>query len=121
MAFVVPVLSQLVFISLWTLPLVSEFSLLVGLDMSVLPRPPGCLSRGTSVTVLDDLSTGFEKLVLPGTELVRARAGSIEAKELFKRGKFDAVMHFAAKALAGESVEKPAESTSRTTSSRRAS
>src|SRR5262249_44088604 len=67
------------------------------------------LEQGHTVTVLDDLSTGFERLVLPGVELVRARAGSREAREALKLGQFDAVMHFAAKALAGESVAKPAE------------
>jgi UDP-glucose 4-epimerase len=67
------------------------------------------LEQGHSVTILDDLSTGFERLILPGTELVRARAGSREARELLKKERFDAVMHFAAKALAGESVAKPAE------------
>lgn len=67
------------------------------------------LEQGHAVTILDDFSTGFEKLVLPDVKLVRARAGSVEARELLKRGNFDAVMHFAAKALAGESVEKPGE------------
>jgi UDP-glucose 4-epimerase len=66
------------------------------------------LEQGFEVTILDDLSTGFERLVIPGVELVKARAGSVEAHELLKKGRFDAVMHFAAKALVGESVEHPA-------------
>jgi UDP-glucose 4-epimerase len=67
------------------------------------------LERGYEVTVLDDLSTGFRPLLAPGARFVEARAGSPEAREWLKQGKVDAVMHFAAKALAGESVEKPRE------------
>src|SRR3954469_10444650 len=65
------------------------------------------LDKGYRVTVLDDLSTGFAELVPAGVTFAKARAGSPLARTFIKAGKFDAVMHFAAKALAGESVEKP--------------
>ncbi len=65
------------------------------------------LDQGHCVWVLDDLSTGHRSLVL-GYGFVEARAGDTPTVEaLLKREKFDAVMHFAAKSLVGESVEKP--------------
>jgi UDP-glucose 4-epimerase len=67
------------------------------------------LERGYEVHVLDDLSTGFRELIQPGVPVTIARAGAPEARELLARERFDAVMHFAARALAGESVEKPDE------------
>jgi UDP-glucose 4-epimerase len=56
---------------------------------------------------LDDLSTGHRSLVL-GHGFVQARAGDQKTvRKLFQQEKFDAVMHFAAKSLVAESVEKP--------------
>lgn len=64
--------------------------------------------QGYSVTIFDNLSTGHREAVKWGT-LVQGDlldTGALEA--LFKSNQFDAVMHFSAKSLVGESVEKPA-------------
>jgi UDP-glucose 4-epimerase len=67
------------------------------------------LDRGHDPWVLDDLSTGFRELVLT-QGFTHARAGDTEAvKELLAEQKFDCVMHFAARSLVGESVQKPQE------------
>ncbi|GAA1291764.1 UDP-glucose 4-epimerase GalE [Planotetraspora silvatica] len=60
--------------------------------------------EGHDVTVLDDLSTGHRDAVPAEARFVE---GSItRAHDLLAEG-FDAVFHFAAKSLVGESVEKP--------------
>src|ERR1700744_3622982 len=65
------------------------------------------LDQGHHVWVLDDLSTGHRELVL-GHGFVRARAGDRDAvRKLLRERSFDAVMHFAARSLVSESVEKP--------------
>jgi UDP-glucose 4-epimerase len=67
------------------------------------------LDRGHEVHVLDDLSTGHESLVLvPPARFTRARAGnSAVVGPLLERGRFDCVMHFAARSLVEESVRLP--------------
>src|SRR3954466_9684851 len=68
------------------------------------------IDRGDSVWILDDLSTGFRALLHPKARFTQARAGDrARVTPFLKTERFDAVMHFAARALAGESVEKPAE------------
>ena len=67
------------------------------------------LDRGFEVTVLDALITGHRKAVDPRVsefaEMDLAdRDGVIE---LCERGKFDAIMHFAAFSLVGESMKDP--------------
>ncbi len=62
------------------------------------------LEEGHEVTVLDDLSTGHADAVPPGAAFVQASI--TEAGGVLSEG-FDAVLHFAAKSLVGESVEKP--------------
>ena len=62
------------------------------------------LEAGHSVTVLDDLSTGHRDAVPPGAELVQARVH--DAEEILDPS-FEAVLHFAAKSLVGESVARP--------------
>ncbi|GAA4193908.1 UDP-glucose 4-epimerase GalE [Microbispora amethystogenes] len=62
------------------------------------------LERGHEVTVLDDLSTGHADAVPPGASFVQASI--TEAAGVLSEG-FDAVLHFAAKSLVGESVERP--------------
>ncbi|MEZ0072787.1 UDP-glucose 4-epimerase GalE [Planotetraspora sp. GP83] len=63
------------------------------------------VEEGHDVTALDDLSTGHADAVPSGARFVE---GSItEARGLLSEG-FDGVLHFAAKSLVGESVEKPA-------------
>ena len=62
------------------------------------------VAEGHEVTVLDDLSTGHQDAVPAGAAFVR---GSIrDAAPLLADG-VDAVLHFAAKSLVGESVAKP--------------
>lgn len=63
------------------------------------------LDAGHEVTVLDDLSTGHKDAVPDGATLVEGRIH--DAGELLAGGGFDGVLHFAAKSLVGESVEKP--------------
>ncbi|TDD67349.1 UDP-glucose 4-epimerase GalE [Actinomadura rubrisoli] len=64
------------------------------------------LEAGHEVVVLDDLSTGHEDAVPEGARLVRGTLRETAAEVLGGAG-FDAVLHFAAKSLVGESVEKP--------------
>ncbi|WP_067454325.1 UDP-glucose 4-epimerase GalE [Actinomadura macra] len=64
------------------------------------------LEAGHEVVVLDDLSTGHEDAVPEGARLVRGTLRETAADVLGGAG-FDAVLHFAAKSLVGESVEKP--------------
>ena len=63
--------------------------------------------RGTDVEILDDLRTGHREAVPPGTPLhvVDLLDGDAVAAVL-DRG-FDAVVHFAAASLVGESVREP--------------
>jgi UDP-glucose 4-epimerase len=67
------------------------------------------IDQGHSVWVLDDLSTGHRELAL-GDGFTQARAGDrAPVGKLLREQRFDCVMHFAAKSLAGESVQKPQE------------
>ena len=63
------------------------------------------IAAGHHVTVLDDLSTGYADAVPSGAHFVqgdlRAGAGPVLARGV------DAVLHFAARSLVGESVQKP--------------
>jgi len=64
--------------------------------------------HGHQVTVLDNLSTGFQESVKAG-ELVVGEMGDRElVRSLLRTRQIDAVMHFAACALVGESVTDPA-------------
>ena len=66
------------------------------------------LSRGFSVEVVDDLSTGHLEAVPHGATLHRFDLGNRGALEsLLAHTKFDAVFHFAAKALIPQSVINP--------------
>lgn len=63
--------------------------------------------RGYRVTVLDNLSTGHREAVQWG-ELVEADLlDPASLKRVFAGRKFDAVMHFCARSLVGESVAQP--------------
>lgn len=65
------------------------------------------LDRYYRVVVLDDLSTGHRDLV-PGGEFVQGNLGNADLlDDLFSHTSIDAVMHFAAFSLVGESVEAP--------------
>src|SRR5215472_2104234 len=66
------------------------------------------LRQGHSVTVVDDLSTGFEDAVPAGANFVQLDIGDRPGlMSLLDRGRFDVVFHFAAKALIPESVSNP--------------
>ena len=62
------------------------------------------LEAGHEVTVLDDLSTGHSDAVPTGAGFVQARVH--DAAQVLDPS-YDAVLHFAAKSLVGESVARP--------------
>ena len=64
------------------------------------------VAAGHEVTVLDDLSTGHADAVPAGARFVRGELRDGPAEVL--AGGIDAVLHFAAKSLVGESVAEPA-------------
>jgi UDP-glucose 4-epimerase len=63
------------------------------------------LGAGHQVTVLDDLSTGHADAVPKGADFVHTSI--TDADDVFAAGRFEAVLHFAAKSLVAESVAKP--------------
>ena len=62
------------------------------------------LAAGHTVTVLDDLSTGFREAVPAGAELVEGR---IQQAARWLDASYDGVLHFAAHSQVGESVRHP--------------
>ena len=65
-------------------------------------------ARGDSVVVLDDLSQGHRGAVPPDVALVEADLGSREkVAAVFAQHRFDAVLHFAARSVVGESMANP--------------
>ncbi|WP_436791564.1 UDP-glucose 4-epimerase GalE [Yinghuangia sp. YIM S10712] len=65
------------------------------------------LGAGHDVTVLDDLSTGHRDAVPDRARFVEADVRA--AGDVLARERFDAVMHFAARSLVGDSVADPAD------------
>ncbi len=66
------------------------------------------LRQGHSATIVDDLSTGFRDSVPAGSAFLQMDIGSRpDLESLLKEVRFDAVFHFAAKALVPESVTDP--------------
>lgn len=66
------------------------------------------IRQGDQVTVLDNLYQGHRAAVHPQAEFVLADLADAGAvNDLFARQSFDAVMHFAANSLVGESVQDP--------------
>jgi UDP-glucose 4-epimerase len=65
------------------------------------------LQAGHQVTVLDDLSTGHADSVPDGATFVSGDLAEIAGAVLADGDPYDGVLHFAAKALVGESVEHP--------------
>ena len=63
------------------------------------------VDAGHDVTVLDDLSTGHQDAVPEGARFVQADLAEA-ADDLLAEG-FDGVLHFAARSLVGESVQRP--------------
>lgn len=65
------------------------------------------LEAGHRIVVLDDLSRGHRDMVTGGA-FVEGDLGDVDVLQgLFEHHRIDAVMHFAALSLVGESVEKP--------------
>jgi UDP-glucose 4-epimerase len=66
------------------------------------------VDRGEEVVVLDDLRQGHRAAVSPGAELgVADLADARRLAEVFAAWRFDAVFHFAALSLVGESMREP--------------
>lgn len=66
------------------------------------------VERGAEVVVVDDLRQGHRGAVPPGVELIEANvADRRRLAEVFAAWKFDAVFHFAALSLVGESMRDP--------------
>lgn len=66
------------------------------------------LGGGHRVTVLDDLSQGHRAAVLSGAAFVRGDLADRRlVDDLLADGRFDAVLHFAARSLVGESMRDP--------------
>ncbi len=67
------------------------------------------IRKGHKVTVLDNLSTGFKRLVPPKATFFKTDiSNTTNLKKILKKKKFDVVMHFAAFIKVDESVKKPA-------------
>ncbi len=62
--------------------------------------------QGADVTTLDDLSTGHRGAVT-GPLLVADLRDRARVREVLRSGRFDAVMHFAARSVVGDSVHQP--------------
>jgi UDP-glucose 4-epimerase len=66
------------------------------------------MRKGHSVTIVDDLSTGYRDAVPEGAAFFQIDIGNQSAMQsLVSHIRFDAVFHFAAKALIPESVSNP--------------
>jgi UDP-glucose 4-epimerase len=66
------------------------------------------IEEGHEPLVLDSLEVGHREAVPPGVKLYEGNLLDKEfVKNVFSEDSFDAVVHFAAYALAGESMEKP--------------
>jgi len=64
--------------------------------------------EGHDVTTFDNLSTGHREAVKWGRLVVGDLLDEAALRQLFAENSFDAVMHFSAKSLVGESVAQPA-------------
>jgi UDP-glucose 4-epimerase len=66
------------------------------------------LDRGDEVVVLDNLRTGHRRAVLPGARLIEADlADSAAVSDVLAEGPWDAVFHFAALSIVGDSMREP--------------
>ena len=59
------------------------------------------------LTIIDNLSTGYEKAVLYGTLIKCDLSDFNKIRDILAEKKFDAIIHFAASIIVPESVEKP--------------
>jgi UDP-glucose 4-epimerase len=67
------------------------------------------LRQGHEVTVVDNLSTGHRDALPEGAKVHILNIGSPMLAEILAAKSYDAVFHFAAKALVAESMENPAD------------
>jgi len=68
------------------------------------------VSEGRRVVVLDDLSKGHREAVHEGAVFVEGRIGDVDVvTRLVKEHGITSVIHFAARSLVGESMERPGE------------
>lgn len=68
------------------------------------------LGAGHQVMVMDNITTGFREAVPVGVELIQGDVrNSALLAEVLKKNSVDAVIHFAAKLIVPESLEKPIE------------
>ncbi|MCA9628958.1 MAG: UDP-glucose 4-epimerase GalE [Myxococcales bacterium] len=68
------------------------------------------LTAGCEVVILDDLSTGHAESIPQGIELLNVDLRDRRAmRDSLQGRRFDAVLHFAARSLVGESMQKPYE------------
>ena len=66
------------------------------------------INKGCKVVIVDNFSTGHRESVNPKAILYECSCGdTVKMSQVFKENKIDVVMHFAAFALVGESVENP--------------
>ncbi|MEC3608056.1 MULTISPECIES: UDP-glucose 4-epimerase GalE [Bacillus] len=66
------------------------------------------LSRGEEVVIIDNLQTGHEEAALPGASFYKGDLrDETFLKNVFQEHSIEAVMHFAADSLVGESVSEP--------------
>jgi len=66
------------------------------------------LERGSEVVVIDDLSTGFRRLVAPDAHFIEGNAGDARlVRDVIGRHSIEAVIHFAGSLLVAESVATP--------------
>lgn len=66
------------------------------------------LQRGDEVVIYDNLSTGFREALAPESKFIFGDVrDTFLLGRVMKDSKIDSVIHFAAKLLVGESVEKP--------------
>ncbi|AZA11583.1 UDP-glucose 4-epimerase GalE [Corynebacterium gerontici] len=66
------------------------------------------IEHGHDVTIIDNLSTGNREAIPAQATFVEGDVRNL-ANDVLAQGGFDAVLHFAARSLVGESVEVPAE------------
>jgi len=76
----------------------------IGSHMSRLLR-----SQGFETVILDNLSTGHPEAVRGGTLVKGDIRDEVTLDSVFRRYRFEAVLHFCAKSLVGESLVKPLE------------
>ena len=66
------------------------------------------IEHGHDVTIIDNFSTGNREAVPPAAHLIEGDVSDV-VDGVLSEGGFDGVVHFAARSLVGESVEKPDE------------